>query len=163
MQPVFVFGSNSQGFHGEGAAGLAMRGNKANRKSPSYIPWRHDKTFRAAMNAPIGSIERVGPKAIFGQARGLQQGTEGYGYAIVTVTRPGHKRSISRREIYAQLVQLWDFAKQHPELNFAMSNIGTGYAGWTHEEMQEVYDFLIKKHGRPANVNWITAQSVQYS
>jgi hypothetical protein len=37
---VFVFGSNRDGFHGAGSAGLACRGDASNS-------WRSDERFRA--------------------------------------------------------------------------------------------------------------------
>jgi len=156
---VFIFGSNSTGFHGEGSAGVAMRGVRAIRSSHEYTPWRNDQEFLAAMNSQQGSPTRVGTWAIYGQARGFQVGHNGSSYAIVTVTHPGKRRSISRRDIYFQLVELWAFAKAHPELDFLMTSIGTGYAGYSHAEMQEVFDFLVSKHGQRSNVTWPRLQT----
>ncbi len=149
---VFVFGSNEQGFHGAGAAGLACRGDARNN-------WRQDEWFIAALDNPTEIERRVGKWAVLGVGRGFQKGREGMSYAIATVTKPGAKRSITRRDIYHQLVDLWAFAKEHPERRFLIAPIGTGYAGWTHEEMQEVWDFLIKKHGRPDNVRLLWEES----
>ena len=64
---VFVFGSNATGFHGAGAAGLGLRGDHRNN-------WKKDETFRLAMRSPEGSPHRVGKWAVFGVARGFQQG-----------------------------------------------------------------------------------------
>lgn len=149
LQPneVFVFGSNEQGFHGAGTAGLACRGDARNT-------WRSDAWFQAAMKAPVGSPARIGKWAIFGVARGFQVGTEGRSYAIATVTKPGARRSVSRRDVYYQLDELWAFAKAHPELTFWLTRLGQGYAGWTNEEMQVVWNFLELKLGWPSNVKW---------
>ena len=96
---VFVFGSNAQGFHGAGSAGYAMRGDTRNN-------WRQDKTFRRAMEAPVGHPDRVGKWAVFGVARGFSKGHEGISYAIQTIEKPGRKRSTSRQDICIQLGRL---------------------------------------------------------
>jgi len=145
----FVFGSNEQGFHGAGAAGLACRGDARNN-------WREDKQFLEWVNSKQLCI---GKWAVFGRARGYQQGSCGRSYAIVTVTKPGAKRSITRRQIYAQLVELWGFVKKHFDMTFLIAPLGEGYAGWTREEMDEVWNYLIGKHGLPANVRFIGRKS----
>ena len=143
---VFVFGSNAQGFHGAGSAGFAFRGDSRNT-------WRNDANFLRAIGAPAGSEEKVGKLAIFGQARGFMQGREGYSFAICTVTKPGKRRSITRREIASQLRELWRFARTHPEFMFKMTPVGAGYAGYSREEMMEVMDWLLDTEGRPANIS----------
>ena len=142
---VFVFGSNAQGFHGAGAAGLAFRGDARNT-------WRKDSHFCQALRTPAKSDARVGKWAVLGVARGFQVGREGRSYGIVTVTRPGARRSISRREICLQLIQLWKFALKHPNLEFIITPIGCGYAGYSPAEMQEVLDYVINKYGAPENI-----------
>jgi len=151
---IFVFGSNSTGFHGEGSAGFAMRGKRAVRNAPEYIPWRQDEIFLKAKNSPIGSTDRIGKYAIYGQPSGLQRGRHGASWGIVTIKHPGRKwhRSISRREIYFQLTDLWQFANQNPSKLILMTPVGCGYSGWSRSEMDEVLKFLIKKHGLPSNI-----------
>lgn len=128
---VFIFGSNSTGFHGAGAAGLACRGDSNNS-------WRTDAWFLRALRSPIGSPDRIGKWAIVGVSRGFQKGKEGKSYAIQTIESPGKRRSISLEEIFSQLLQLADFAREHPQYKFIMTPIGVGYAGWTSEEMTEI-------------------------
>jgi hypothetical protein len=141
---ILVFGSNAQGFHGAGGAGLACRGDAANN-------WRNDAWFLAAMKAPPGSAARIGKRAIFGKARGFQRGKDGASYAIQTIERPGQRRSTSRREIYYQLVELVSFARSHPEYIFDITPLGEGYAGYTAAEMHEVWHYLQTRHGIPDN------------
>jgi len=126
---VFVFGSNLDGFHGAGSAGQACRGDPRNN-------WREDEWFLKALRSPAGSPDRIGKWAVFGQAKGWQRGTEGMSYAIVTVTRPGQRRSIPLDDIKAQLVELCAFCCEHPEWEFLMTPIGAGYAGYSESEMQ---------------------------
>jgi len=145
---VFVFTTNAQGFHGAGAAGAAMRGDSKNT-------WRDDRAFLTASKAPEGSPLRVGHWAVYGVARGLQVGKHGRSYGVQTVTRPGAKKSITRRDIYAQLIELWAYAKANPKLTFLVPPVGEGYAGWSREEMNVVWEWLVQKHGLPENVTFI--------
>ena len=144
---VFVFGSNASGFHGAGSAGQAMRGDTRNT-------WRNDPAFLKAMRAPVGSPDRVGQWAVFGVSHGFQIGKSGCSYAICTVERAGQKRSVTRREIYYQLVELWRFAEAHTELEFLVTPIGQGYSGYSPDEMSEVWNYLVSKHGHPANIKF---------
>lgn len=132
---VFVFGSNSTGFHGAGAAGLACRGDAKNT-------WRTDKWFLAAMKSPPNSKLRIGKWAVYGQPRGFQRGKEGRSYAIQTIVKPGLKRSTSLEEIRNQLINLCSFARVYSSLEFLISAIGEGYAGYTKEEMDSVWNSL---------------------
>lgn len=132
---ILVFGSNEQGFHGAGSAGLAMRGESANT-------WRSDHKFLVAMNSPPGHPDRIGVRAIFGISRGFQQGHTGASYAICTVTRPGARRSIPLSDIALQLHALADFARSRPNDTFDILNIGTGYAGYTPAEMETIWSSI---------------------
>lgn len=125
---VFVFGSGSEGFHGAGAAGYAMRGTAANT-------WRTDEAFLRAMRAPEGHPDRVGKWAVYGVPRGLQQGREGKSYAIETIVRPGMRRSVPLSSIEDQLVELFTVAAQRTDLRFLLTPIGAHLAGYTNEEM----------------------------
>lgn len=134
---VFIFGSNSTGFHGAGAAGLACRGDAANT-------WRADPWFLKAMKSKEGSEDRIGRWAVYGVARGYQVGKEGASYAIETIKKPGQLCSTSLEEIKEQLIELAKFAIDHPEFEFIMSPIGTGYAGWKPEQMKVIWKDVTK-------------------
>lgn len=139
---VFVFGSNARGFHGAGAAGYAFKGSAAN-------DWRINPMFQRAMRDPE---YRGGKWAVLYRGQGFQIGTEGMSYAIETIKKPGQRRSTTRRSIYRQLMQLFRFAREHPELEFLMTPIGCGYSGYTPCEMEVVWDYTVKQHGLPDNV-----------
>lgn len=141
---VFVFGSNEQGFHGAGAAGFACRGDSRNN-------WRSDEWFLKAIKS-ANADDRIGKWAVFGVAKGYQEGREGKSYAIVTIKKPGLKRSVSRRDIYYQLVKLIKFAMSRSDLEFLVTPLGCGLAGYTVAEMDEVWKFLFEKHGKPPNL-----------
>lgn len=137
---VFVFGSNAQGFHGNGAAGLACRGDHR-------LNWKQDQWFLNAMQSPPGSPDRIGQWAIFGIARGHQVGRSGESYAIQTILRPGLRRSTPLYEIYAQLLELWHFAKLNPSKTLVISPLGQGYAGYTPNEMHDLWTRLQHDEG----------------
>ena len=148
LQPnqILVFGSNASGFHGAGAAGFACRGTSQNT-------WRHDEWFLKAMKSPVGSTERVGKWAIFGHARGLQQGREGRSYAIVTIKHPGQRRSIPLSEIQAQFVDLCSCCHSNPQSEFLFTAVGSGLAGYTAAEMLATFRAALKQSGgKPANL-----------
>ena len=142
---VFVFGANAGGFHGAGAAGLAMRGDSRNN-------WRDDQVFLRAKAARAGSPERRGKWAVYGVARGYQEGKEGKSYAIETIVRPGARRSTSLSSIKTQLMELLAFAREHPELKFLMTPVGCGYSGYTAKEMKQIWDEATAKEGIPPNM-----------
>ena len=145
---VFVFGSNSQGFHGAGAAGFACRGDASNN-------WRTDLWFLQAMQSLVGSPDRIGKWAVYGVARGFQVGREGKSYAIQTVARPGQRRSVSILDIKNQIIEFWKFAKANPELEFLVSALGEGYAGYSKSEMDQVWDSTKASLGDLPNVRFI--------
>jgi hypothetical protein len=142
---VFCFGSNGGGFHGAGAAGVAMRGTSRNS-------WRQDKPFLRALKTPLGSPERIGRWAVLGVGRGFQEGHYGLSYAIETVTHPGRRKSVPLSRILKQLKELGQFAREHEELKFLVVISGGGYNGWTIEEMKTVYRKWCKEDPPPDNV-----------
>lgn len=83
-------------------------------------------------------------------ARGFQEGKEGKSYAIQTIVRPGAKRSTPLKEIQKQLIELSMFATRHQEYDFLMTPVGSGLAGWTDEEMREVWIRVVSL--MPSNV-----------
>jgi len=94
---IFVFGSNLSGFHGGGAAALAMN-------------WG----------------------AIWGQGVGLQ----GQTYAIPTM-----QGGVETIKPYVD--EFLDFAKQHQELKFLVTEIGCGIAGFTPQEIAPLFKTAI--------------------
>ena len=140
---VFVFGSNGQGFHGAGSAGIACRGDA------DWRTWRSDPAFAAMRAAPPGSEARRGTWAVFGVPRGHQVGVAGQSYAIETIERPGraYRRRTPLRAIYAQLRQLVAFAAAHLDLEFVITPIGEGYSGYTRSEMSLVWRTLHERAG----------------
>lgn len=147
LQPhqVFVFGSNADGFHGAGAAGMAMRGDSRNT-------WRYDSAFLRAKDSPVGSPHRKGKWAVYGIARGYQEGNEGKSYAIQTIKKPGFARSTPLSEIKLQLLELFQFASLHPHLEFLMTPIGCGYSGYTPEQMLQIWEEVCLLHPIPPNI-----------
>jgi hypothetical protein len=116
LDEVFVFGANLDGFHGAGSAGFASFGVHGN-------VWRsYDYGSKQA-----GWKGRWAVKGMLG----LQEGTHGKSYALVTVTRPGARRSY--RPSFKDLFQC---CRQHSAWKFYLAQSGsTGLNGWTPSEM----------------------------
>lgn len=135
---VFVFGTNESGFHGGGAAGHAFRTKSGN--------WRHDEFFLDAMNSTEGSEKRIGKWAIYGQASGLMQGTSGKSYGIITIKRPGLKRSRPLVKIKKDVDELFEVAKKNPDLKFLVTEIGCNLAGYQVFEISQLFIEAYKYH-----------------
>jgi hypothetical protein len=103
--PIFVFGSNSAGRHGKGAALFARRHHGAK----------------------------------YGQGEGLQ----GNSYGIPT--KDARLRSLPLPEIALAVDRFIAFATAHPELQFQVTRVGCGLAGYRDEEIAPMFT------GAPAN------------
>lgn len=109
---IFVFGSNTEGRHGKGAALIAK--NKFG--------------------------------AIYGQSHGRQ----GKSYAICTKALNKGLRSVPLKEIWLQLVELYKYAYNHPELVFYVSKIGCSLGGYKVSEIAGL--FIQLNHVKPLNI-----------
>jgi hypothetical protein len=98
---IFVFGSNTEGRHGKGAALTA----------------------------------KLKYGAIYGQAKGLQ----GNSYAIITKDLAKGSRSVSLEFIKDQVNEFLLFAKENPQYNFLVTEIGCGLAGFKIEEIAPMF------------------------
>lgn len=122
---VFVFGANSQGFHGFGAAGYASFGETSN-------VWRQHH-YHEWVNGAKGKWNEKGKL-------GPQVGTEGKSYAIPTVTRAGAKRSIPLDTIKGSIQEFYKFAKSRPHLKFFVAQENTvGLNGYLPTELATIY------------------------
>lgn len=123
---VFVFTSNSTGFHGAGSAGYASFGENGN-------VWRnHDFHLK-----PDGWKGKWNVKGI---AEGLQEGREGKSYAIRSVLRPGARRSITKGHLKANIQDFYKFAKENPKWKFYVAqDAKPGYNGYSVDEMVEMW------------------------
>lgn len=145
---VFVYGTNKQGFSGAGSAGYAMFGSEGNHyQMNTLIPG----TQYTLKNVPNGT---QGLRAIKGEqyAKGLVEGSEGYGYGICTIERPGKVKSVSLEDIYGQLKTLLLYARQHGEYIFCMTPVGTGYSGWSPQQILTLWNKAIEEVGYTWNI-----------
>jgi hypothetical protein len=71
--------------------------------------------------------------AVYGQGYGLQ----GSSYAIPT--KDEDLRPLPLLEIARYVFQFLDFARAHPELTFQVTPIGTGLAGYRHEDIAPMF------------------------
>lgn len=98
---IFVFGSNTQGRHGAGAALVA----------------------------------RSVHGAIYGQAEGRQ----GDSYAIVTKELRYGYTPVSLDVVKAGVDRFITYAENHPDLEFQVTKIGCGLAGFTEEQIAPMF------------------------
>ena len=122
---IFVFGSNLGGFHGAGAAGYASFGVTGNQ-------WRrfgYDKK-------PNGW---QGKWAVKGCGKGLQQGTDGWSYALPTVKRPGSP--LNRAQIEWNIKDLYAKAKKYPKWRFLIAYAASGrnLNGYSPQDMADMF------------------------
>jgi hypothetical protein len=111
-ESIFVFGSNTGGFHGKGAAQYARKYLEAEQ--------------------------------------GVGEGLTGHCYALPTVGYAQGKGllKMSLDEIDFHVKRFIDFAKSNPDLNFQLTQVGCGLAGYSIDEILP----LFLNHGIPNNV-----------
>ena len=144
---VIVFGSNRQGFHGSGLAGLVCRGDSGDWSRGAQQDWRKDEWFKNATRKETASLEeRRGKRAIVGVSRGYQEGTEGASYGICTVeSLYPHREYTSIDEIAKQLYQLLDYCYMNRNKVICMTAVGTGLGGKSPEVMQQTWEQVCEK------------------
>lgn len=116
---IFVFGSNTEGRHGKGAALFAKK----------YCG------------------------AVYGQARGIQ----GNSYAIVTKDLTAqYQPSRTPTQIISEIVELYDYANNHPWYEFvvAYSGIGVNLNFYTNENLASFFMLATKDNGIPNNMTF---------
>jgi hypothetical protein len=96
---IFVFGSNTAGIHGGGAAWYASK--------------------------KLGAVWGVG------------EGLTGQTYALPTCYKPGEPVTFGELMVYVQ--NFLDFAAVHPELQFFVSAVGCGIAGFHETEVGPLF------------------------
>lgn len=112
---VFVFGTNTEGRHGKGAA-LTAYGNYPKVKGT------------------------IGKWAIYGQSRGFMNGHEGRSFGIITKELRKDRKAIELKIIALQIQQFVMAAKLYCELEYLVTAFGTGLAGFSHEELKTIWD-----------------------
>lgn len=100
-ETVFVFGSNTEGRHGRGAARTA----------------------------------RIDYGAIYGQAEGRQ----GNAYGIVTKELRAGLLPITLKEVEAGVKRFMAYAEAHPEIEFKVTKVGCGLAGFREEDIKPLF------------------------
>lgn len=124
---VFVFGSNLDGFHGAGSAGYASFNESGN-------VWRK-YNYGEKTNGWKGKWN------VKGQGEGLQKGTEGFGYALPTVTKAGAKKSLSLEKIKENVKKMYSCAENNPDKWFIVgyNDESKPLNGYTAEEFSSCF------------------------
>jgi hypothetical protein len=122
---IFVFGSNRNGFHGAGAAGYASFGVTGNQ-------WRK---FDYG-SKPDGW---QGKWAVKGIGEGLQQGTDGWSYALPTVLRPG--QPLGQIQIERSIQRFYAVASRYPKWRFLVAYAASGrnLNGYSSQAMADMF------------------------
>lgn len=82
-------------------------------------------------------------RKFYGAQLGIGRGRTGQSYAIPTKDK--NLQTLSLIEIRQYVRQFIDYARIHPELTFMVTAIGTGLAGYKHEDIKPMFD------GAPSN------------
>ena len=106
---IFVFGSNTEGRHGKGAAEDA--------------------------------------KDMFGAIQGQAEGLQGKSYAIITKDLSKGKRSVplysmDDTSIAYGIKRFMEYANSHPELKFYVTKLGSSLAGYSIEEIKDIFNSI---------------------
>ena len=72
---------------------------------------------------------------LYGAKRGVSFGRQGRSYGIPTKAKWSDATGISLHDIRAYVQKFLDYANGHPDLVFAVTRIGCGYAGYTDEDI----------------------------
>ena len=147
---VFVFGANSRGFHGSGAAGFAQRVNVD-------IPWREDTKFlkslaelnKKRMGIPYDASQLIGKCSILGSV-GLMSGNEGKSYGVITTEAPGIKGYVTNEVLKTEIVKLLSVVKNNQNLKFICANFGLninhgGLSWWTPKELDDIWKLALNE------------------
>lgn len=138
---VFIYGMNRGAFHGAGSAGYAFSGTVENN-------WRTCPLKQAAIKHPnginknTGLPNKMGRWNVWGAKSAFQEGFMGKSYGIITVEKPGGPRT-PLMSIQKQFVKLFEFADKCKDWEFLMTAVGTGYGGFTHEEIDNEWQTAI--------------------
>lgn len=107
--PIFVFGSNELGLHGGGAAFVAKRDHGA----------------------------RYARKGGPGQGFGPQGNSFAIPTCSTTTNEHNHKITLEKITFYVDCFIM--YTHRHPELQFQVTQIGCGLAGWTKEQIAPLF------------------------
>lgn len=151
---VFVFGSNRSHFHGAGAASFAFSGTTKN-------DWRTCPLKQNAIKKPREINPKTGKQNVIGRWNvwgygGHMLGYLGQSYAIVTCEFPGGP-PVKIEELSDQLFALMNYCDIKKDLEFLLTRVGTGYAGFTDKQFDFALNDAIVDYGgkKPENLTLV--------
>lgn len=88
---------------------------------------------RHGAGAAYAAIKHFG--AVYGQAEGIQ----GQSYGIVTKELRSNQTPVSLEEVKEGVDRFIDFARENPDLDFIVTRIGCGLAGFTDDQIAPMF------------------------
>lgn len=76
----------------------------------------------------------------WGARRGTAEGRQGMSYAIPTKRHWRDHRGLDLDAIRDSVVRFLNYARAHPELNFLVTRIGCGYAGYQDYQISPMFE-----------------------
>jgi hypothetical protein len=113
-------------------------------KSNHILVFSSNTEGRHGKGLALLAKQKAGAK--YGQARGMQ----GQSYAIVTKDLSKGVRSVPLSSIKNELITLYEVAIKNPDLIFFVGKIGCDLAGYTVNEMANIFNSL--ESTRPQNI-----------
>jgi len=84
---------------------------------------------------------------MFGAEQGVGEGPTGKCYAFPTLTEDF--KQVSNTQLKASRLKLYKYAEAHPELDFMLTKVGCGIAGFSENEMRKLFKNAPKNIKKP--------------
>lgn len=94
-------------------------------------------TYGSNLAGRNGAGAALYAKKYFGAKDGIGQGPNGFCYALPT--KDAQLKTLSLRRIQMFVYIFLDYALHHPELEFLLTPVGTGQAGYTPEQIAPMF------------------------
>lgn len=139
---VFVFGANSEGFHGAGAAATAF-GVVGNWFESGDFLRAKKELKRKQCGLQYNAQMLVGKWCILGEV-GLMKGLEGRSYGIVTTEKPGIQGKVNLSFLKNEVAKLFECANSNPKLQFLCTSFGLkrprGFSWFEPIEIRQIWE-----------------------
>ena len=111
------------------------------RIAPDWIMFLNENeifVFGSNLSGIHGGGAAFMAKERFGAISGIGVGMQGQSYAIPTKSH-GIKRALTEKEMQPYINEFVEYAKEYPETNFLVTEVGCGLAGISHFTMARLF------------------------